>query len=348
MLGISLSYISDETPSGWDAILAKFKAGGVTDIFYNVLASGAHYNSAIYPQSAAMKGGFDSLSYAIGAAHELGMQVSAWLSFGAYIPYMDKSLAISTGAFADFGNPDAREAMRAITAEIVEMYPEVDGVDFDYCRYPSFGASQYYTAQNVYDAVAACGDVARGKLRTMHVKAYKGDPSNWGQPWPALYSANKIDMIVPMVYRPFLYGDFTPHIEAWTSAGGVPRSDIMPKISVIDTASTSEAYKTAEAWEKELDFWAAFDFESMAVFDQRATVGQLLDVEALVPEENEPLDLIEDIQGGVMGVKDTILAEAAKLEEQAAALLLIAASLRAQAGALEAADVKADELAALL
>ena len=324
MLGISVSYVSGENAAAWDALLSKLKSGGVTNIFYNVLASGAHYNSAIYPQSSAMKAGFDSLSYAIGVAHELGMQVSAWLSFGAYIPYMDKDLAISTGAFADFGNPDAREAMRAITAEIVEMYPEVDGVDFDYCRYPSFGVSKYYAPSDVYAAVAACGDAARGKLRTMHVKAYKNDAANWGQPWPELYAAGKIDMIVPMVYRPFLYGDFTPHVEAWTSAGGVPRSSIMPKISVIDTASADEDYKAADVWAKELDFWAYFDFEHLALFDQRATVGHLLDVAAMLPDSD------------VSDVRDAIIIEAAKLEQQAAALLLVAANLRTQADELTA------------
>ena len=356
MLGISLSYVSNETPAGWDAPLAKFKAGGVTDIFYNVLAGGAHYNSAIYPQSSAMKGGFDSLSYAIGSAHELGMRVHAWLSFGAYIPYMNKAFSISTGAFADFGNPDAREAMRAITAEIVEMYPEVDGVIFDYMRYPTMNDSAYYSEDDVTRAMEGCtGEIPYNMDIFTSVKPYHGNPTEWGQRWDLWYANALVDYVVPMCYSPFYYDNFEQSITWWTETAGVPRSSIIPKLSVIDTHSENEAsHKTDEVLAAELIYWQQFGFSHLSVFDQRATVEQLTAIGALLPEEPEENE---------MGIYDTLIAEADAIDARAtteantaqadydarmanvAAAHLTATNLRIQAAALQEADEKAAQVA---
>lgn len=334
MLGISLSYVSNETVAGWDALLAKFKSGGVTDIFYNVLASGAHYNSAIYPQSNAMKSGFDSLAYIIVAAHALGMRVHAWLSFGAYIPYMDSALAISGGGFADFSNAAAREAMRSIVAEIVAKYPRLDGAIFDYMRFPSMNDSTYYSEDDVTRALEGCvNEIPVSMDIFTSVKPYYDNPTEWGQRWDLWYASGLVDYIVPMCYSPFYYNNFERSIAWWTETAGVPRSVIVPKLSVIDTHSENEAsYKSDAVLATELVWWQQFGFSHLAIFDQRATVEQMAAIAALLPNEG----------GNEMGIYDTLIAQADALAAAGEDLLERAEVIRNQALALQPADAAAD------
>jgi hypothetical protein len=112
---------------------------------------------------------------------------------------------------------------------------------------------------------------------------------------------------------------------------------VVPGLAVIDTGTTGEPLKTAAQMQDEAALFVSLGFGDAALFDNRATDAQIMAVAAELPADEPEED--------DMGIKDTILAEAEKLEEQAAALLLIAANLRAQASALETADTKADELA---
>lgn len=335
MLGISVQSNAVESAAQADALLEKLHAGGVTEIFYYPFQGGAHCKSSYFTASTSMRSGFDSVTYLIEHAHALGMRVHAWFAFGAAIYTLDSAYAIPGGGFTDFSNAEAREAMRSIIAEMVANYPELDGAIFDYMRYPAHEAYSYYSEDDVTQAIESCAnEIPTSKDIFTSVKAYYNNTTEWGQRWDLWYADGLVDYIVPMCYSPFAYDDFARSITWWTETAGVPRSCIMPELSVIDTTSENEAsYKTAAAWNKELAYWPSFYFSHLAVFDQRATAEHLRDVSAMLPED-------EGENG--MGIYDTLIEQADALAAAGGDLLERAEVIRAQALALRGADTAAD------
>jgi hypothetical protein len=218
-------------------------------------------------------------------------------------------------------------------------------------RSPTIDSTTYYTAADVTDAVERIAEASEGKMLSVAVKAYKDDWNRWAQNWPAWLNDSLVDLVIPMCYHPLRSDtDTAYHVQSWV-ATNAPMWLVVPGLAVIDTSTTGEPLKTATQMANETALFVKLGFGDVALFDNRATDAQIAAVKAELPEDEPDAtaeELLTEIQEDMMGVKDTILSEAEKLEEQAAALLLIAASLRAQAEALEAADVKADELAALL
>jgi len=356
MFAISVQSNAVESASQANALIAKLSNGGVTDIFYYPFQGGAHCKSSFFTASTSMKNGFDSIAYLIEHAHAAGIRVHAWFAFGASVYVLNSAWAVPSGGFTDFGNADAREAMRAITAEMVADYPDLDGVIFDYMRYPAHEAYGIFTEGDVTRAMGDCaGAIPLNMDIFVSVKPYYNNPAEWGQRWDSWYANALIDYVVPMCYSPFKYDNFERSVTWWTETAGVPRSSIMPKLSVMDTASENEAsYKTDEAMATELAYWQQFGFSHLAVFDNRATVEQLTSIRALLPDEEGDDE---------MGIYDTLIAEADAIDARAtteasaaqtdydarmanvAAAHLTATNLRIQAAALQEADEKAAHVA---
>lgn len=129
------------------------------------------YNSSIEPWASAISGlgndpGYDPLEYAIQQAHARGLEIHAWfvvyrvnsnstppntspqhviLSHPEWIKDYDDSGTISK--WLDPGIPAVNTYLLSIVNEMVTSYPTIDGVQFDYIRYPNsdFNDATTYT-----------------------------------------------------------------------------------------------------------------------------------------------------------------------------------------------------------
>lgn len=114
------------------------------------------YDSQIEPYNAILTGscgtspGYDPLAFAVEECHKRGMECHAWI---VTIPLGNRKHVASLGAqsvvkrkpaicvpykreyFLNPGHPDTKLYLRSIVEEIVRRY-DVDGVHFDYLRYP--------------------------------------------------------------------------------------------------------------------------------------------------------------------------------------------------------------------
>ena len=125
--------------------------------------SGTYYNPE--PRSYILSDdGFDPLEYAIQRCHELGLKIQAWvvvfnatpldqklinknymyLNHKAWLTYTKTGSKMNSkdqfGYFIDPGIPDVQDYLLDVFSDIVEGYPDLDGLHLDYIRYPS---SQY-------------------------------------------------------------------------------------------------------------------------------------------------------------------------------------------------------------
>lgn len=152
---------ADELRAEADSIIALCVETGMTAVFFQVRpCADALYNSSIFPTSVYLTGessyeplSFDPLDYLIGAAHEKGIELHAWLNPYRITKYGDKDFElISENSPAKlhpeyllrtadgnyFFNPALPEVRRLIcdgVAEILENY-DVDGIHFDDYFYP--------------------------------------------------------------------------------------------------------------------------------------------------------------------------------------------------------------------
>jgi len=140
-----------------DATIADAKAAGINALVIEVRKVGdASYNSDLEPRDPEIAKDFDPLAYTVEKAHAEGMQVIAWLVVyrvwaGKNPPTDPKHVllqhpewrsvsysgkeAAGDGAYADPGIPEYREFFAKVCEDIVKRYA-VDGIHFDYIRYP--------------------------------------------------------------------------------------------------------------------------------------------------------------------------------------------------------------------
>lgn len=138
-------------------LLDDLKLAGVNLVFFQArLRSDVAYYSEIEPMSKVFAGkigqdpGYDPLAFAIRECHKRGMECHAWI---VAIPVgnrahqkemgreslerrrKDLMLFYKEQCFLNPGNPDTKVYLGEIVKEIVNQY-DVDGVQFDYLRYP--------------------------------------------------------------------------------------------------------------------------------------------------------------------------------------------------------------------
>ncbi|HTR80322.1 MAG TPA: family 10 glycosylhydrolase [Bacteroidota bacterium] len=181
-------------------VFEKARAAKMNMVFFQVRGNGdAFYRSHFEPWSDLLSGtlgkdpGWDPLEYAVREAHRLGLEIHAWVNTfpvwrgkkppiettprslylahpewivcdanGKPMPLNDRYVDISPGI------PEARRFIINVVLDIVEQY-DVDGVQFDYIRYPEDAPQLGYS----HDSIS----VAR--FKSYEGNPYKLDWDNW-------------------------------------------------------------------------------------------------------------------------------------------------------------------------
>lgn len=138
-------------------ILDKLKEANFNTVLFQTRTRGdVLYKSDIEPYNAILTGesgkdpGYDPLAFAVEECHKRGMECHAWM---VTIPLGGRKHVASLGKqsvtrrqpkicvpykreyFLNPGNPQTKEYLMSLVKEVVERY-DVDGVHFDYLRYP--------------------------------------------------------------------------------------------------------------------------------------------------------------------------------------------------------------------
>jgi len=245
-----------------DATIAAAKKAGMNALFIEVRkCADAYYYSHFEPRAPEIPAGFDPLGYTIKKAHAEGIQVHAWVVvYRAYVgsrtgptdpnnivnKHPDWVMVSDTGRnysgegiYLDPGNPEVREYIATVFEDIVERY-NVDGIQYDYVRYPgrNWGYSEtalkrYYAETGAKekpapddpkwmqwrrDQVTALVKLAHDKIKAADPKVqisasticYGGAPTDWKktscyaevlQDWYKWMKQGLIDINIPMNYR---------------------------------------------------------------------------------------------------------------------------------------------------
>ena len=174
-------------PGNWAAAVNALATNGFTAVFPNMLWGGlAHYNSAFLPHSTEFTNYGDQITACVNAAHARGLQVHVWkvnwnLS-GAPQSFIDSLRAANRTQVSHDGQPMdwlcpshpnnfALETNSML--EVVRNY-DVDGIHFDYIRYPNSdycycsGCSTRFQSQTAQTVTNWPADVlAAGTLRNL-------------------------------------------------------------------------------------------------------------------------------------------------------------------------------------
>lgn len=147
----------DEQQASLREIVRTLRKANFNTIFFQARARGdAYYQSSYEPWAENLTGtlgkdpGWDPLAFLCGEAHAAGLEVHVWFNVfkvrgagpvpATLPPHLSRShpeWVINYGGegWIDPGNPEARSYLINVALEIARKY-DVDGVNFDYCRYP--------------------------------------------------------------------------------------------------------------------------------------------------------------------------------------------------------------------
>jgi uncharacterized lipoprotein YddW (UPF0748 family) len=179
--GVWVQGRSLQTKEQVDAVLDRAQAGRFNTIFAGVFGDGRTvYPSRLTDQNEKIAPGFDPLAYLVPEAHRRNIQVHAWFSVGRIgdetgspilARYPEWGLVGPDGetiAWLNFTRPDARQFVADLMLDVVERY-KVDGLHFDYTRYP--GAEWGFDAYS-RDAFRASSGLDLNQLRYADLPAY--------------------------------------------------------------------------------------------------------------------------------------------------------------------------------
>lgn len=199
----------------------------------------------------------DVLAFLIERAHAAGIKVHAWLNilslgsnkdalilkkYGTDILTRNRKAKrsiedyrIDNQYFLEPGDERVREALSGVIEDVVRAYPGLDGVQFDYIRYPDTNPAYGYTAENMerYKKATGCRDIGEcdkawkdwkrdqvtellevlaKKARSIHpdiqvsatgcmpyVRAYY----EAFQDWPSWVDRGVVDFVTVMSYSPY-------------------------------------------------------------------------------------------------------------------------------------------------
>ena len=138
-----------------DKTLGQAQRSGIDNLYVLIFyRQQAWFHTDCCPMSAEVKDGFDPLGYCIRAAHKRGMKVHAWYVNGElggddkgyyatkHPDWMATDASGKQVLWFDFTNPDVRRFQRDLMVSAVKNYPQLDGIHFDYIRYP-YGSLGY-------------------------------------------------------------------------------------------------------------------------------------------------------------------------------------------------------------
>jgi uncharacterized lipoprotein YddW (UPF0748 family) len=173
-------------PGNWTAGISALATNQITAIFPNMLWGGlAHYNSAFLPHSGDFTQYGDQITACVNAAHARGIQVHVWKvnwnlegapqSFINSMRAANRTQVSSSGTNINWlcpSHPDNFALETNSMLEVVRNY-DVDGIHFDYIRYPDSsscycsGCRTRFQAQSGRSLTNWPADVlASGTLRT--------------------------------------------------------------------------------------------------------------------------------------------------------------------------------------
>lgn len=124
--------------------------------------------------------GVDTFQYLIDKAHENGIEVHAWLNllslsknqnakilkkYGRTILTHNKKLKvriedykIDNQYFLEPSDPRVHQELIDIQSELIKNYPKLDGVQYDYIRYPDVNPDYGYAPANVKNFITSTGE----------------------------------------------------------------------------------------------------------------------------------------------------------------------------------------------
>ena len=281
------------------AVFARARAARLNMVFFQVRGNGdAYYRSTLEPWAESLTGtlgpdpGWDPLAFALGEAHALGLELHVWINTfpiwrGMDLPpeevvprpivlaHPDWLVCDSAGVPMSLsehyvnlspGVPDARQHILNVVAEIVEGY-DIDGIHFDYIRYPEESTSKGYSHDSIsVDRFASAqgnansldwDDWQREQINQFVFDAYNTVTRD--KPWVKVSAAvigkysgsgwtgynsvyqdprrwmelGKMDFIVPMVYweRSHRSHPFVPLVHEWADRVAYDRQ-VLPGLSV--------------------------------------------------------------------------------------------------------------------
>lgn len=248
-------------------ILDRLAEANFNTVFFQVRLRGdVLYPSAIEPCSAVLTGkagkspGYDPLAFAVAECHKRGLECHAWM---VTFPVGNEKTVRSQGRqsvvrrhrnlcklhrgewYLDPGVPGTADYLLSLVREIVENY-DIDGIHFDYIRYPEHAASfpdksQYRKA----GGQQSLADWRRGNINRLMTRIYDyvknakpyvlvsssplgkysripqvpnagwtayetvfQDPQHWMQ-------AGKHDLVAPMMY--YKLRNFFPFLDNWVA-----------------------------------------------------------------------------------------------------------------------------------
>jgi uncharacterized lipoprotein YddW (UPF0748 family) len=173
-------------PGNWPAAIDALLTNGFTAVFPNMLWGGlAHYNSAFLPRSSTFTNYGDQIAACVAAARAKGLQTHIWkvnwnlegapASFIASMRVANRTQVSRDGADIDWlcpSHPDNFALETNSMLEVVRNY-DIDGIHFDYIRYPNSdhcyctGCRDRFQAQTARSVTNWPADVlAAGELRT--------------------------------------------------------------------------------------------------------------------------------------------------------------------------------------
>ncbi|MEQ1631285.1 MAG: family 10 glycosylhydrolase, partial [Planctomycetota bacterium] len=242
--------------------------------------------------------GRDPLAEFVFEAHRRGIEVEAWMEYGFMFGWSgwfagpsgtgpvltanpswiardqsgNSQVSDGGGGFFTWAiheHPSVRQFLIDLAVEIVDRY-DVDGIQFDRCRYPSTSFGYDATTAAAYQA--ATGQLPPTNVSQSQWKRWRSDrlnafhqdfyaaikarrttvrvtdaPTVWPgsydtylQDWPQWVTSSSIDLVYPQVYRTTLTSYVTTLDQQLAAVPVAQRSKIAPGIRAISGTPTSE------------------------------------------------------------------------------------------------------------
>ncbi|MDH7482735.1 MAG: family 10 glycosylhydrolase [Armatimonadota bacterium] len=130
-----------------DKTLDQAQRCGIDNIFVLVFHhEQAWFKTPLCPMSNSVVGDFDPLGYCIEAAHKRGIKVHAWFVNGEaengaitskHQDWLAEDAEGKKAGWFDFTKKEVRDFQRDLMLSAVKQYPNLDGIHFDYIRFPN-------------------------------------------------------------------------------------------------------------------------------------------------------------------------------------------------------------------
>lgn len=188
------------------AIFDRLQEAHFNTVFFQVRPRGnVFYRSALEPWASQLTGtlgkdpGYDPLAFALQEAHKRGLELHAWFNVAkvwgsenlpAHPQHVTRThrdwVKLYEGEWwLDLGNPNARDYTLRLVKELVSAY-DIDGLHFDYIRYPSESFEDWKSFTQWGDGVE------RNEWRRNNVTAFVRDAYEYVRsvkPWVKVGSA---------------------------------------------------------------------------------------------------------------------------------------------------------------